>query len=217
MRKGLEIISGVIVPLLQALTTGLLAASLVVGISLIREEFIVWRLFWVVLAGVSLLAWLIALAFWRALVEHKPEKPPDVRPLESVRVDLARPDGDYLWVDFLDLPVSRETMSRAAAALLARDFCTSSWGGRGKALTRSQAEALRDFFIGKDLANWSRPESHTAGWSLNGAGRAVIRRFAGMAKSSPTPQARRSPQERSAPSHMQTHTDTQTRPSEGIK
>jgi hypothetical protein len=131
-------------------------------------------------AGVGLGAsWLLGLSWWRARVEGLRPEPAAIYPSETVRVEMHRnADSPWLWVDFLDLPIGRETMQAAAIDLVAKDFQTSNLGGRGKALTRSQGEALRDYLIARGLAFWVRDDAHTAGWGLGGAGRALVRRFA---------------------------------------
>lgn len=135
-----------------------------------------------VAGGVGLGAsWLVGLSWWRQRVEGLKPAPALTYPEEVTRVELARnTDTAYLWVEFLDIPLGRETMQAAAVDILAKNYQTSNLGGRGKALTRSQAEALRDYLIYRKLGYWIRPGSPTVGWALNSAGEALIRQFANI-------------------------------------
>lgn len=158
--------------------------------------------------GVS---WLFGLSWWRERVEGLKPEPAAIYPAETVRVEMHRnADSPWLWVDFLDLPIGRETMRAAAMDLVAKDFQTSNLGGRGKALTRSQAEALRDYLIARGLAYWIREDAHTAGWELGGAGRALVRRFALLDNPPTTHQAADLPDGWHSLKGMHTHTNAQT-------
>lgn len=173
-----------------------------------------------VAAGVAFgLSWIAALFWWRSRVEAATNEPqpaiisPVTHPAETVRVELEKPNGAYTWIDYLDLPFDRDLVYRAAGELVKRDFETSNLGGAGKPITRSQAEAFRDWLISKDLAGWYRPDAHVKGWGIKPAGRAILRRLyqAGVMADviDPLPPSRKA--DTSAAhilARMQTYTDT---------
>lgn len=134
-------------------------------------------------AGVVFFAvWLVSLAWWRSKVDRASigdarKMQPEVKPAVSLRVELIDPEGAYPSGDFIDCPIDVNLMVRAAEHLKSRDWETSNLGGAGKVLTRSQAEAVRDWLIKKKLAAWFREDRHTVGWYVNGVGRSVLRRL----------------------------------------
>jgi len=178
--------AGLVIPGGQAAVTGL-SAGVVAG-SLARLRGVPDPLTVGVLVGafVGGAAWLHGVAWWRAAVAPQQQMP--ITPAtyhQTTRVELVQNAGSpYLAVDWIELPVPQDAMIAASIELLTRGFVTSNLGGAKKALTRSEAEALRDFLIAHGLAAWKRSGSPTLGWDLNGAGRSLVRRFAGLA--SPT-------------------------------
>lgn len=85
-----------------------------------------------------------------------------------------------------DLPnLPPERIRAAAKFLVDRNFETSNFGGAGKAITRSEGEAFRDWMIQYELAAWVNQNNHNSGWTVNGVGARICRKFAGV--ESPTP------------------------------
>lgn len=172
-------------------------------------------------AGVTFaIAYILSLAWWRAKIDRASigdakKIPPETPPAEVVRVELHQPNsGNYRWVDFLDIPFDRDLLIRAASYLRDRDWDTSNLGGAGKPITRSQAEAIRDWLIGKDLAGWYREDAHTLGWSINGVGRSVLRRLYHLGVSTgaidPTPPKGSVISQQRIYERMRTHTNSQS-------
>jgi hypothetical protein len=161
-------------------------------------------------------SWIIALAWWRSRVEStssptQPVTPAAIYQAETVRVELSQDNGR--WVDFVDWQGDRDILILAAAELRSRSYETSNLGGAGKTLSRSQAEAVRDWLISHDLAAWLRPEAHTAGWVILPGGRAVVRRLHHLGIASgvvdPPPAKRPVITETEIYARLQSHTDTQ--------
>ena len=211
-RPFLNLTAGVAIPGAQALVTGALAGSLAGSLAILNHapDPGGWALLGAAIIGGA--AWLHGVSWWRSAIKPGELQPAQAFPAESTRVELAKPDGAYLWVDLLDLPIGKDTMTAAAVDLAAKGYQTSNLGGRGKALTRSQAEALRDYMVCHGLASWVRPDAHTAGWELSGAGRSLVRKFAALAlpEAPPIPhQAAKLGAGWQSLNGMQTHTNTQ--------
>jgi hypothetical protein len=124
------------------------------------------------------LAWLRGLAWWRGLIRSIvapiPEPSPELYRVETVRVELMQENGEAgAW---LDLPIDRGRLVELCKGIEAGStFSLASFGGRGKLLSRSEFEGLRDEFIKRGLARWVSPHAHNRGLELTGSGRALIR------------------------------------------
>lgn len=209
----------VVIPAAQAAVSAVAAGITVGSIAWAMDASNPWAAGGVA-AGVFFgVSWLVALAWWRERIDGQVSAAPPVRPdpvvypAEVIRVELQAPNPGGLWVDYLDLPFDRDLIIRAAAYLRERDYDTSNMGGAGKVLTRSQAEAIRDWMISNDLAAWVRPEAHTAGWGILPEGRAVIRRLHHLGIASGVvdpPPGRAAPSETEIYGWLRSHTNAQT-------
>lgn len=138
-------------------------------------------------------AWLRGLAWWGSLAREivsgpQPQPAGEVYPTEVTRVALTIQDSSapaFPHGHFFDLPISAEQMRAISAHLVRRgyDFSMASCAGRGKPLSRSEYESLRDCLIEFDLAAWNNPDARAQGVRLNGAGRAFVRKWAGLGNS----------------------------------
>lgn len=175
--------AGVLLPGAQAAVTGCAAGVVAGSVAYMAGGD---PLTWGALVGgvVFCGAWLGGLAWWRNAISPQPDLSPVALPAETVRVELVTNDGH--WVDWLNLPLSLETVTEAARALLGNGYNTSNLGGAGRALTRAQSETLRDWLIKHELATWRRAGAHTAGWDLTPSGRALMRRLAAIDQAPPT-------------------------------
>ena len=191
---------GVIVPILQALATGILSGLALAGVLWLAGVEIAWRWSLALIPVVWLVMWLASLSHWRASLERLlnrdlnndgvigEQQPPVIisEPAREVRVTLERDEGRH--VDIIDLPAQPEQLRQLADGLLSgRQFALSAWSGAGAPFSRSEFERLRDELIKRGLARWRNANAQAQGAELTLPGRAVLRRFASDASSlSPT-------------------------------
>ena len=194
---------GVLVPILQALATGILSGLALAGVLWLAGVESAWRWSLALIPVVWLVMWLASLSHWRASLERLlnrdlnndgviGEQPVRIieQPSPEVRVILERDNGRE--TDFIDLPAQPEQLRQLADGLLSgRQFALSAWSGTGAPFSRSEFERLRDELIKRGLARWRNANAQAQGAELTLPGRAVLRRFASDASSlSPALQAR---------------------------
>ena len=193
---------GVIVPILQALATGILSGLALAGVLWLAGVESAWRWSLALIPVVWLVMWLASLSHWRASLERLlnrdlnndgvigEQQPPVIisEPAREVRVTLEREEGRH--VDIIDLPAKEEQLRQLADGLLSgRQFALSAWSGTGAPFSRSEFERLRDEMIRRGLARWRNERAQAQGLEVTAPGRAVLRRFASDA-SKPTPTLR---------------------------
>lgn len=183
--KRQDITNGLLLPAGQAVLTGLLFAGVITAGWKVNQGITAWRLFFLALALGCFAAWLLIWGKWRSWIDAdhgiKPIEPEIIKNAETVRVELQSQAAPYQAVEWLDIPIDWEQLAGVCHELRARNYETSNLGGAGKALTRAEAERLRDYLIGHDLAQWNRTDAHVAGWRLSGSGRALVRRICDIA------------------------------------
>lgn len=175
--KRQDFTSGLLLPAGQAIVTGALFALVVLAVYYLAQGVTGWRLFGGALAVGCFAAWVFVL---RKMHPARVGEAVKVKPYQAdmIRVELQTQPDPYKAVEWLDLPIEREAQIRACRELVRRNYETSNLGGRGKSLSRSQAEVFRDYLLGRGLAYWVNPGAHCRGWRVSAGGRAVIRRVA---------------------------------------
>lgn len=211
-----DLISGLLLPVGQAATSGILVALAVVSCWKLSQGVTAWRLFGSALSVGGFIAWLFILRRWSTWIDSDhgitPPAPVEIiNPVETIRVTLESQAAPYLALEWLDIPLNYDQLTGVCLDLQARNYDTANLGGAGRALTRAEAERFRDYLISHGLAEWLRPDSHVVGWRLGGAGRALVRRVCEIANNNTYPPARPGLAKnwRTLPA-MQTHTDTQS-------
>lgn len=183
---------GVIIPLLQALTTG--AFSGLAGLALsfwLALPF--WQMGFTGFALAALASWLSYRGRWQGMIEHLfgmdlngdgaiGEPPVIIEPArepEKIRVEVVSEEGRR--GDFIDLPYP-DKLPLLASGLLqeGRQFTQSVWTGGGALFSRSEFENLRGELIRRGLARWKNENAPAQGAVLTAAGRAVFRRLASL-------------------------------------
>lgn len=195
MQKPESLISAVLVPLAQAVITGLfigLAIGAAAALFALEKPGV-----WGLAAGciVMALAWLAYRSRWSMVVEKAlgvdinldgfiGDPPPEET--RTVRIELVQDGGSR--GDWIDLPTSPERLALLGDGLLnsGRTFNLSSWTGRGQPFTRREFEALRAALLERGLLVWRTPGSPAQGVELSPAGRAIMRRFASTTTPQPT-------------------------------
>lgn len=169
--------AAVLIPGLQAGITGLLIGIIAGSVAWIGGGD---ALKWAILTGAisGLLAWWAALASWRDAVYQAKQEPPEVKQVETVRLEVLDLDNPQPWGHWLNLPIEPGA-ARQALAMLAdgRDLSMAALTGRGNPLSRTEFVTLRDALINSGLAYWQNPRSHSQGCALTIGGRAVLKRY----------------------------------------
>lgn len=177
------LIQAVIVPLLQAIITGLLLALAALAGWQAYHHPSAWTVFLGGLALFTCCAWLASLAKWRAWVDailgiEAPKPAVDApRPGMMLTVHYQGEAGSHSGV-YADLPCSYAQLVKVAE-LLERDpaLTHARFAGPHRPLSRAEFEALRDAFIKNGWARWTG-RAHTLGAVMTPAGRAVMRSLA---------------------------------------
>lgn len=177
--------AGLLLPGFQSLFTGCLAGGFGAAVANLAAWPVIETGVIVGLAG-ALLTWWDTQNRWAGAVRYvlagpdpdllQLEPGPDPEPAQLVRVELK----DDRTTQLIDLPASPAQLDSLAAGILAgKGLTVAGWVGIGKPFTRGQFETLRDVLINRNLARWING-SKAAGCELTPAGRAVIRRLAGV-------------------------------------
>ncbi len=191
---GSGITAPVTIPLLQSVITGILAgiaAGVLVGV--LRVGFSAWAAGFSTWALVTLGAWLSFRGRWQVVIERalgvdlnhdgvigEPELPPQPEP-QSLRVELLQEGGRR--GDWIDLPFPDKLPALAAGLLEGRQFTQTVWTGGGRLYSRAEFEAVRGEMLRRGLARWKNPQAPAQGAELTPAGRAVLRKLAGLVDS----------------------------------
>lgn len=175
----------VVIPLLQAVITGLLVGS-VAGVVLYLVEPLHQAIALLVFTAVASVAWLFAWRWWRSMLESidsKIEKIPLQSYLEpeqipsSVRVEMIESGGRA--GEFIDLPISPGKLRQLATGLMnGKSFTEAAWCGSGGIFTRAEFAKLRDEMLRRKLIMLNSPSTPARGYSLTAGGKACIRYLA---------------------------------------
>lgn len=194
-----DVSSGCLLPLAQAVVSGLLAGALAYSagrwFSLEHAHFMALT----VGIGAGVLVWAGGLRRWQRAAYPEQAYPPvqtraeEHQPTEParVRLELSREDGRQMQL--IDLPASLDQLTTLARGLLTgATLAESQWTGGGGLFTRAQFSALRAELIRRGLAAWNSPGTPARGAGLTRAGQAAMRHFASMTTdATPTPPGER--------------------------
>jgi hypothetical protein len=184
-----ETITGaVVIPLLQAVTTGALIGTTAGAAG--------WALRWdspgaVGLASgaaVAAFAWLTYRADWsdriRAVLGIQQQTATSTAAYaQTVRVEVIS-DNAHAG-DFLDLPGGRDRLMTLAQGLTSgKPLTVRTWAGGGGLYAGAEFDRLRTELIARGLARWQSEHDHRAGVTLTAKGSATFR---GLALASATP------------------------------
>lgn len=177
----------VVIPLLQAVASGVLLGSLVAALLYMLELSGELMLAAVIAALVGSVAWISGLRFWREMVssiDGKIEKIPlsYVEPDElpepgSVRVELIESGGRA--GSYIELPCSPGKLKALASGLLSgKSFTEAVWCGSGGIFSRGEFAKLRDEMLRRKLLELNSPSTPARGYRLTRGGEACIRYLA---------------------------------------
>jgi hypothetical protein len=84
---------------------------------------------------------------------------------------------------FMSLPFDQDKFNQVCRYIVKHDyeFSQALLGGRGKIMSRPDFETLRTQMVSRGLARWVSGYSHNQSTELTPSGRAIVRRYAGMA------------------------------------
>jgi len=185
--RAATISADVVVPFLQALLTGLMATAVAGGVVLgLRWQWQIAPL----AGGLALcMTWLYLLADHRKSLwsheryERDLEQPAPAAPAErdrpkevKVKLEVEESTGR---IRYGHLPIDVDRLSAMARALNnGRSFSVSVWSGRGKLLSRSEFETLRDWLLESDYARWRDDNNRNLGIEFTRRGVAFWRGLA---------------------------------------
>jgi len=178
--RSASIAADVVVPFLQSAVTAIVTAI----VSLFPLYILELPLQFSLLAGALAMGmmWLYLLSEHRRSLwsherfEHEPE-PPAARPKEvGVKLAVNESNGH---MRFGHLPIAHDTLVTMARALEnGRSFSVSGFTGRGKLLSRSEFETLRDWLLDSDYAQWKDGNNRNLGIEFTSRGAAFWRALA---------------------------------------
>lgn len=186
--KVLTVRSGVLIPLLQALVTGLVYG---IGVSVVAWVMNMMGFdqaeWWKIGLGAFLLAfaraWLYLLKEWRKYIygEEQPDYPTVIEP-QTVKLEISANDGRTM--QFIDLPAdTRQLIQLGQGITEGLSFTEAQWVGRGQPFTRTEFVRLRSELIKRGFLAWNSDLDPARGVRVTGKGRAVMRQFASMTDS----------------------------------
>jgi len=176
----------VVVPFLQSLVTGLMAVIVAGGVVLGLKLPVQFA---AVAGGLALcMTWLYLLAdhrksLWsheryeRDLEQPAAPAPADDRSKEvKVKLEVNESTGR---IRYGHLPIDHERLSAMARAINnGRSFSVSAWSGRGKLLSRSEFETLRNWLLESNYARWRDDHNRNLGVEFTSRGAAFWRGLA---------------------------------------
>ena len=186
--QPINIVSAVIVPLLQTIITAVLAALFVPAIHWVLLEytdlyFPALPIFFLVLLVALLYQWLTLLGEWRALlwpepleeVFTNPQMPQAQNPItESIKIQITSPDRKTS--SFLELPISQAKLGVFAIGVSnGGTTAESAWVGTSQLFNRAEYSSLRDALITRGFARWNSENHQERGWRLTEKGKAIFK------------------------------------------
>lgn len=174
-----SIANGCMIPLGQALATGVLCGLAVLGLALWLKWENPEAMALIAAGGGAVLWWISSILMWRSAVyaDLRPVEPVVVQAAaETVRVEF-REEGRMA---FPELQASAGQMKDLAIGLLAgAPFSETTWCGEGRPFSRGQFQAVRGEFLKQGWARWRNERATNQGMEISPAGRAVCRELAG--------------------------------------
>jgi hypothetical protein len=178
-----DLVRGVVIPLAQALATGILITLASIGLCLWQGQ--PW---WIALMAGSLAAlfsWWYLMHRWQRLIERilnpdcqdpqpfQPDEP------ETIRLQISQQNQDgYLEGQFIKLPVDAARLQQLANGLEAgKGLTVGTWTGSHGLFSRHEFEALRGELQIRGLVRPASDRSPQRGYELTLAGRHVFKRL----------------------------------------
>jgi hypothetical protein len=179
----------VVIPLLQAIASGLLLGTLVAALLYLLELNTAILAFSAMIAAlVGSVAWVSGLRFWRDMVssiDGKIERLPlysQVEPDElpepgTVRVELVESGGRA--GHYIELPCSPGKLKALASGVISgKSFTEASWCGSNGLFSRGEFAKLRDEMLRRGLLMLNSPSTPARGYRLTRGGEAAFRYLA---------------------------------------
>ena len=177
-KRAMTAESEVVVPLMQALFTGMLSVALIADL-----VFVPWP--WIALGGLFLL---VVLGLWVWLIidgrrmlwsEERSREgalaAPEPVPPERFEIVIQQktPAGhSTVWLDIPGKPAAFAQFARAAISGM--PISEAAWIGAGNPYSKAQFGALRDTLLQRALLEWVNPDAHNQGLQPTRAGRVVL-------------------------------------------
>ena len=198
LSDGLSTQAAIGLPLAWAGCSALIAGILALSLAMATHQEKPWTWAGVTFGVVLAAGWIFGLTWWAGLVRtiiggDLPAPAPSSYESDTafkVQVDHGG-DPNYLWVDNLAIPGNPDTITRMARMVASgADFTLAALGGRGKAMTRSEFEAARDYLAAHGYG-YKATSGQNSTTLLNAAGRSLMRKIAerSLSEEAPPPTA----------------------------
>jgi hypothetical protein len=182
-----SVITGVVVPSLQALITGLFTGLAAWALGMLTRWDRSGLIALAMGAGVALITWSFAARHGQRLLELREgiDLQPDSQPLpggqpEPIRAVIVSENGQQ--GDYLDLPCNQEQLIALAAGMIrGESFSLGAWTGHGRPFSRADFERLRAELLARGALAWRNPSAPAQGLTLSQPGKALMRYYASMA------------------------------------
>lgn len=126
--------------------------------------------------------WFVSVSLFNSLlrveerIEAEPEPKPESAPVRRVKLEV-KENGSHEVRQ--TLPLDDTTLATVARAVQnGRAFTVGSMTGRGRPLSRSQFDALRDWMLASDYLRWADASNRQRGTEFTSKGTALIRALA---------------------------------------
>jgi hypothetical protein len=190
--KTQSLISGVIIPALQAIITGVMFALFAVAGWALYNQVTGWRVFFCALAGGAFIAWIGAVGRWRSWVDAvlgvaKPDRSDDNR--YRLNLNLLYNDGQA--GDFLDLPCDYQRLEAWCAGVAGgKSLGENHWTGAHAPFSKGEYHKLLDELVKRGLVRL-RGRHYSSGYELTGKGSALAAELARRYNARLSPSERR--------------------------
>ena len=143
--------------------------------------------FWtLIIGGVTLPAtYLYAIDWWIKQVAP-PSTPVIFESQDTLITYYHNADTSYLSGDYDRINLPKSKLAAACKELVERNFRTAAFGGAGQAISRSEAETLREYLFKRGLAYRDNPNQTNSTWTITPEGREFILDTASPARLSDT-------------------------------
>jgi hypothetical protein len=183
-RVFLSVTAGVVIPALQAVGFGL-AGTLTAGALALLLGAKEAGFGWMLAGGTLGLAggWVVGILWWRAQLEAREREEQEQYQQVVHRIEMARPDHRQIQIAQLS-PVNPGKFLEFAREMAAGGSTSEAIWVAPRRFQRREFARLREDLIRRKLGYW-KSEDTARGWALTGAGRAVMRYFAGLEQTPP--------------------------------
>lgn len=190
--------SGCLLPVMQAVITGVMVALVTLGASLTFELSDHWPLALGIGSTACLGWWMSSITQWRRSVYYEPEPVYPVGPIidhkqlsppaQIYRLEVKSENGRKIQIAELD-GVSPDRLQQLARGLMnGASFSEENFSGTGRPFSRAELRRIRSIFLARGWLRWKNDNAVNLGVELSPVGHAVVKHLAlGVIEAPPLP------------------------------